>query len=111
MDTHKEEMGISTDDKGGRLFSFLLYDAICFLIVILISSIFNVNLVWIYFGNVKDDPKKSLGDLLFFIRTVYAFLSFPFIIFAFPFFVKMLTNAAPSGYDKFGNCIPAINTL
>lgn len=111
MDTHKEEMGISTDEKGGRLANFLIYDFICLILVLIFSSINLINLVWIYFSNIQDNPDKSLGDLLFFIRTVYAFLSFPFILFAFPFFVRMLTNATPSGYDKFGNCIPAINNL
>lgn len=67
-------------------------------------------LVIIYFVKFSQN-NKGIGELVFFFRTFYALLNFPFMIFILPFFVSLLTNAIPTGYDKFGNCIPAISTL
>ncbi|CAD8110142.1 unnamed protein product [Paramecium sonneborni] len=100
----KAELTITQEEKGGRLRYFLIYDLICLIIVVGVSII-------IYIEHTINDPKQSFGDLLFFTRTIYAFLSFPFIIFIFPFFVKLLTNAISTGYDKYGNCIQALNSI
>ncbi|CAD8076489.1 unnamed protein product [Paramecium primaurelia] len=100
----KAELTITQEEKGGRLKYFLMYDLICLIITIIASII-------VYLEHTINDPRQSLGDLLFFARTVYAFFSFPFIIFILPFFVKLLTNAIATGYDKYGNCIQALNSI
>ncbi|CAD8105278.1 unnamed protein product [Paramecium sonneborni] len=103
-DAIKAALTIAQDEKGGRLKYFLIYDLICLILIISASII-------IYLEHTIYDPKQSFGDLLFFTRTIYAFLSFPFIIFIFPFFVKLLTNAVATGYDKYGNCIQASSSI
>ncbi|CAK89935.1 unnamed protein product (macronuclear) [Paramecium tetraurelia] len=100
----KEQLTITQDTKGGRLKYFLIYDLVCLIISLIMSA-------FLYFYKIKDSPTQSFGDLLFFTRTVYALLSIPFVCFIFPFFVKMLTNAIPTGYDKYGNCIPSLSTI
>ncbi|CAD8184165.1 unnamed protein product [Paramecium octaurelia] len=100
----KAELTITQEEKGGRLKYFLIYDLICLVVTICASII-------VYFSHTMNDPRQSFGDLLFFARTIYAFFSFPFIIFMLPFFVKLLTNAIATGYDKYGNCIQAMNSI
>ncbi|CAD8090033.1 unnamed protein product [Paramecium primaurelia] len=100
----KDQLTITSDTKGGRLKYFLIYDLICLTISIVLS-------IFLYIYKIKDSHTQSFGDLLFFTRTVYALLSIPFVCFIFPFFVKMLTNAIPTGYDKYGNCIPSLSTI
>ncbi|CAD8104391.1 unnamed protein product [Paramecium sonneborni] len=100
----KEQLTITSDSKRGRLKYFLIYDLITFLISIILSII-------LYIYKIKDSPTQTFGDLLFFTRTIYALFSIPFVFFIIPFFVKMLTNAIPTGYDKYGNCIPSLSTI
>jgi len=82
----------------------MVYEAIILLIVLGLS-------ILIYFLKFPGIPLERLGDLVFFARTMYGMLSVPFVLFTFSFFVRMLTTAVPTGYDKYGNVIPCVNTL
>eukprot|EP00828_Plagiopyla_frontata_P032698 TRINITY_DN42566_c0_g1_i1.p4 TRINITY_DN42566_c0_g1~~TRINITY_DN42566_c0_g1_i1.p4 ORF type:complete len:113 (-),score=13.69 TRINITY_DN42566_c0_g1_i1:162-500(-) len=42
------------------------------------------------------------------IRMFYGLLSFPFLIFSIPFLNNILTKSRPTGYDKYGRCLPKI---
>lgn len=48
---------------------------------------------------------------MYFCKCIYGLLSFPHMIFFVPFFVKLLTAAIPTGYDRYGNCIPVTNKI
>lgn len=92
------------EDKGGRIRYFLIYDTLMLLLSI------GVGLLCYFF--LYDQPRIQLaGDIVYFGRTIYGLLSFPFSIFAISFFVRLMTTAVPTGYDRHGNTIPMINTL
>ena len=48
----------------------------------------------------------QVQQLLFWAKTWYALLAFPYQAFSLPGIAKVLTHARPTGYDKQGNCVP-----
>lgn len=75
----------------------MIYDLSCFIITCLIT-------LYIYYEYyyVETDLMKMLpyiGNLVFFAKLTYGFLSLPFVIFIIPFFVRMFTTAVPTAYD------------
>lgn len=48
---------------------------------------------------------------MYLTKTVYGLLSFPFIVFIFPFITLLLTKSRDTGFDKYGNCVPQIADL
>ena len=43
---------------------------------------------------------------MFWTKTYYLCMAFPFLLFQIPLIGKALTHARPTGYNKFGKCIP-----
>lgn len=97
--------------KGGRLKYFMIYDLICFIISVVTYILF----YHFYFITHNDLGLIELfyksGSLVYFAKVLYGILSLPFIIFIVPFFVRMFTNAIPTGYDEYGNVVPMISKM
>jgi hypothetical protein len=51
----------------------------------------------------------EINGLFYFAKVIYGTLSFPFIIFSIPLFIKLFTTASPTAYDYHGNVIPMID--
>ncbi|KAM3130363.1 hypothetical protein pb186bvf_017566 [Paramecium bursaria] len=95
-----DQIQIDRTVQGGRIVYFMIYDFVIQFFVISLGLL-------IYFLDIKP----QISELLYFCKCIYGLLSIPFVIFLTPFFIRILTNAMPSGYDKYGNCIPTMNKV
>jgi len=48
---------------------------------------------------------------MYFVKTLYGILSFPFIVFVIPYMTFLFTRARATGYDVYGNCVPKVKDL
>jgi len=106
--------------RGGRLAGLLVWDLASFCL----SSIFLLGMVWVDASHLRPggDPfanpsSEALVDRLdtwefrtsfYFARICYALLSFPFLVFNLPVVNGILTHVAPTGYNRYGLCLPCV---
>lgn len=97
-----------------RLMGFLVYDFIIFLICAGLScfvAFYNVMdtsaNVTSNNGGVTDDNWK-FTSALYWIKVLYGFLSFPFVILSLPLFSTLISHARPTGYNRWGRTVPYI---
>lgn len=105
--------------RGGRLVKLLRYDLICFIFSCLIFFL----LQYLDIAHLRPggkDPDFGVGFLdlfkrahtpggqmnLFWARTIYALLAFPFTIFYIPGLQGILTHTTFTGYNQQGLCVP-----
>ncbi|CAD8052863.1 unnamed protein product [Paramecium primaurelia] len=91
------------NDRGGRLYCFMLYDLICFL-----------GCVALFLGLSVSDGERMLWQYkstMYLAKTVYGLLSFPFLVFRVPGLTWLLTRSHGTGYDCNGNCVPLVSNL
>ena len=87
---------------GGFLGYFMLYDLCAFAFCCaLIGWKIYLDAVWI------DDWMFYLS--LYYLKTAYSLLSFPFLLFAVPVLNVVLTHAKATGYDKMGILCPKLS--
>lgn len=79
-------------NRGGRLGCFMIFDAL--------NTIITVALFFVFVFVLKEDDDISLRGVIYFCKTVYGLLSFPFIIFAIPILAEFLTKSKATKYDK-----------
>lgn len=89
--------------RGGRLKKFMLWE--------LVTEIVYVILVFtqVFFLNQNDEV--TLRSALYFCRTIYGLMSFPFMVFAIQPLATFLTKTRATKYDKFGRCVPDLPSL
>jgi len=92
-------------DRGGRMSSLLNYDVACFAFSLLV-------LVVLSGGNFllrKEDSVSAYRHFLeniFWCKVLYSLLSMPFALFTIQPLQQVLTHAAPTGFNDFGECVP-----
>lgn len=74
---------------------FMIYDLICFIATCTLSGY----MYYEYFEAKDFLLLPYVGNLVYFSKVMYGFLSLPFVIFIVPFFVRMFTTAVPTAYD------------
>jgi hypothetical protein len=97
--------------RGGRLLYWLVYDLISFLICVGL-------ILWCMFtgeNKVQErgtqkfaDTEWALKAQLYWIKVLYGLLSFPWVLFSLPFVMSIFTHARPTGYTKYGKCVPML---
>jgi len=108
------------EHRGGRMRGLLRYDLICFIL----SGLFFVLLTLIQILHLKPgeemeaDHHKVREELqgyyftydfrvaIYWTRIFYSALSFPFFLFYLPVLNGILTHTSPTGYNKYGVCVP-----
>jgi cytochrome bd-type quinol oxidase subunit 2 len=107
-ETNKEQ----EDSCRRRLMYLLIYDFCVFLICLILA-------LWAMYANSLDgeanvhEHEDSTGNgnwkftaTLFWIKALYGFLSFPFVLLRIPGISTIFSHAKPTGYNRWGNCIP-----
>ena len=58
-----------------------------------------IGFLYLYF---KEDVQEDfqVREMIYYFKTAYGLLSFPFLLFAIPFMDFVLTKSRPTGYDK-----------
>lgn len=77
---------------------------------LIITILFVIIFLAQYFSLEIDDDHK-IKEMIYYYKSMYGLLSFPWLIFNIPKLELLLTKAKPTGYDKKANCIPAITEL
>jgi hypothetical protein len=108
------------DHRGGRMRGLLRYDLICFIL----SGLFFCVLCIIQVAHLKpgeepvQDQEKIKSKLesyyftyefriaIYWTRIFYSALSAPFFLFYLPVLNGILTHTSPTGYNKYGVCVP-----
>ena len=90
--------------RGGRLKCFMLYD-------LLITLVCIIGFVSFTFALDRKVHEYQIKETIFYFKSIYGLLSFPFLIFNIPFMDLLLTKSRPTGYTEQGQCIPKIKTL
>jgi len=105
--------------RGGRLVKLFRYDLICFVLCVLLWFLLRyIDKAHLRPGEHPDfhtdindvvhsaHVKPSSRIALFWVRTVYALLAFPFTIFFIPGLQGILTHTSFTGYNMNGVCVP-----
>jgi hypothetical protein len=100
------------DESKNRLLKFMIYDMVCFLLCIGL-------ILWMAFYNMLDrdasvvESEDTITDrnwkfvmTLYWIKVLYGFLSFPFILLKLPLMSTLISHARPTGYNPYGNTVP-----
>ena len=66
----------------------------------LVTTLISVGLVCIFIFLLNQEDDISLRGVIFYCKTVYGLLSFPFIIFAIPIMTEFLTKSKATKYDS-----------
>ena len=53
----------------------------------------------------------QVKESIFYFKSIFGLLSFPFLIFNIPFLVQVLTKSRPTGYTEYGTLVPLVKTL
>lgn len=78
--------------RGGRLGCFMFWEFIITIITVALCLFF----VYV----LDEDDDVSLRGVIYFCKTVYGLLSFPFMVFAIPIMAQFLTKTKATKYDK-----------
>lgn len=85
--------------RGGRLRPLLAYEALTFLLCLgLVATALGLR-----------EPEARLRETIYWARTLYGLLAFPFALFVLPVVGGMLTHALPTAYDPHGRCVPLLS--
>lgn len=79
-------------NRGGRLGCFMVWE--------FINTLITVGLCLIFVYVLNEDDDISLRGVIYFCKTVYGLLSFPFMVFAVPIVTVFLTKSKATKYDK-----------
>mmetsp|Transcript_12926 Transcript_12926/g.29348 ORF Transcript_12926/g.29348 Transcript_12926/m.29348 type:complete len:481 (+) Transcript_12926:138-1580(+) len=94
-----------TSKEGGYMRGFLIYDAVCFVVLcIVLFAIF----VIAQKNAFNDWP---VAHALFACQVIYGYLSMPFFFFKLPFLQNVLTHAVETAYDQEGRCVRRIGRV
>jgi len=85
-------------DRGGYLMKLWGYETISFCIILLLALI-------VVFSPLDDWQREAL---LFWVRTLYGLLSFPYIPFKVPLLANILLHTRRMGYDEDGKTVRVI---
>eukprot|EP00163_Fabomonas_tropica_P034162 TRINITY_DN933_c0_g1_i1.p1 TRINITY_DN933_c0_g1~~TRINITY_DN933_c0_g1_i1.p1 ORF type:complete len:364 (+),score=80.55 TRINITY_DN933_c0_g1_i1:916-2007(+) len=99
--------GRKFEDRGGSLRRWVYYDT--FLFACLVIAYIAYALVGPYPIHDKDDFERNEWRVkadLYWMRTIYGLLSFPFFFFKMPVMSSILTHAKPTGYNRNGKTVP-----
>ena len=92
-------------DRGGRMSSLLNYDVGCFafsLLVLLVLTGGNLMMR----ENHQVTAYRHFQEDIFWCKVLYSLLSMPFALFTIQPLQQVLTHAAPTGFNDFGECVP-----
>jgi len=99
MATTAQSQAVEEKKRGGRLGGMLRFDvamfalsAVCFALLLALS------------GFTAEDWQASA--CLFWVRVLYSLTTAPFFFFTLPIFSTVLTHAKPTGFNRFGRCVP-----
>jgi len=93
---------------GGYLRKLVFYDLFCFLLVTGLG-------IWALFsrpyrpssGNFTEYEWMFRADM-YWLKTFYGLLSFPFAAFVIPLLSRILMHVRPTGYTRAGVCVPRV---
>ena len=57
-------------------------------------------------GAIVQMVERPLRTAMFWIRTLHALASFPYLLFKLPLLDTVLTHARKTGYDRLGHTVP-----
>jgi hypothetical protein len=76
--------------RGGRLKGFIIWDAFTFLICLCVF-------LFVSFGGTEISNAQIKANM-YFVKTLYGLLSFPFIVFVLPYMTFLFTRARETAY-------------
>lgn len=99
------------DKMGGHLTTLVYLDAVFFFIIVILGIIalftrsYDVRTNGTGGSNFREYEWQFRADL-FWLKTLYGFLSFPFLVLLMPGISGVLLHAKPTGYNRAGQCVP-----
>jgi len=105
-DTPEEEAGTICGmpyyrGRGGRLRPFLVHDLFVFCVAL------GCGLAGLFLVAGTDAVRFS--EILYWSRTLYGLLSYPFTVFALPVVGMVLTHSQPTAYNEHGRCVRVLS--
>eukprot|EP00762_Andalucia_godoyi_P002945 ANDGO_04200.mRNA.1 hypothetical protein AMSG_00053 len=95
--------------RGGRMAPLIIYDACLFLLCILLLTLSA------FARPTRIDERNDWSHKewvfkadLYWAKTLFGLLSFPFLVFKLPVLGSLLTHARPTAYTKLGKCVPVM---
>lgn len=92
VEDSSRELGCCSCAKGGRLGCFMLWE--------LFTTIFVVGLGLLLVFALGQKEEVAIRASVYFCKTIYGLLSFPFLVFAAKPLASLLTKSKPTRYDK-----------
>jgi len=85
--------------RGGRFTRLLRWDVGCFFgaVLLFVGIVLGYNLAW---------TSWQAAAALYWCRVLYALTALPFAVFLLPGFSQVLLHAKPTGYNRYGRCVP-----
>lgn len=97
------KFGCCRFSRGGRIHYFMIWEAF--------STIVSLGMFVVLLVPLQQDQESDLVATVNLLKVVYGLLSFPFMIFAIDFLIKVVTRSKPTKYDKFGRCVPDLMSV
>ena len=91
---------------GRRVRKLLIYDLLVFIICAGVVG-YSAFVEWDHHDPDSEHRWKTFA-LMYWMRTLYGFLSFPFFVIGLPGLFLMFTHAKPTAYNENGECVPLI---
>ena len=85
--------------RGGRFTRLLRWDVACFTgaVLLFVGIVLGYDLAW---------TSWQAAAALYWCRVLYALTNLPFAVFLLPGFSQVLLHAKPTGYNRYGRCVP-----
>lgn len=93
-------------DRGGRMSSLLNYDVACFAFSLLVLLVLTGGHLMMSKEDHQVTAYRHFQEDIFWCKVLYSLLSMPFALFTIQPLQQVLTHAAPTGFNDFGECVP-----
>eukprot|EP00438_Fugacium_kawagutii_P023674 Skav229466 [mRNA] locus=scaffold2591:78436:79209:- [translate_table: standard] len=93
-------------DRGGRMSSLLNYDVACFAFSLLVLLVLSIGNLMVRNEDHQVTVYRHVTEDIFWCKVLYSLLSMPFALFTIQPLQQVLTHAAPTGFNDFGECVP-----
>lgn len=100
------------ENSKSRLVKFLIWDFSMFVLCVGLICFLA------YYNLLDEDAQVNRSDdtindgnwkfvmSLFWVKTFYGYMSFPFLLLKMPLISTLISHARPTGYNPYGNCVP-----